>query len=290
MNHLRTSSSHIYCEKCDREFTTHDGRQTHYANSAAHGLCNFCNIDFGDKSDLRDHYEEEHWMCGSCNSVSRTEVGRHEHARQVHQDTYCPSVGCRKFFTNANNLRMHLLSSIHVAASVKCASAMWRPGVCTRTFIDTSAMILHLESGTCPSRITRHQLDTIISQHDKKNLITNPRRMITGPTSSSSPSPTLYATEKAWNSYAGMYECYLCHNQFKALGSLNKHLASPRHSNIGGGDVKMYRCPLRACAKEYSTLSGLCQHIEKGSCGVSKFADVKKGMDDLVARAGRLLL
>ncbi|KAH9058050.1 hypothetical protein EDB87DRAFT_1532298, partial [Lactarius vividus] len=69
-----------------------------------------------------------------------------------------------------------------------------------------------------------------------------------------------WATERSWNGRA--YECFLCHSMSNTLDSLNRHLKSPAHGQ------KIYRCPKLDCRIKFVTLSGLCQHVERGTCGV----------------------
>ncbi|KAJ7849785.1 hypothetical protein B0H14DRAFT_3085966 [Mycena olivaceomarginata] len=108
----------------------------------------------------------------------------------------------------------------------------------------------------CPARdvdsLYRRTIDRLVRQFDTNNNITKPSRLLQG------------ANERAWNGVA--YECYLCHAGYRTLAALNQHLGSPRHQE------KVYVCPLNVCRVRFSTLSGLCQHIERGRCGVASYA------------------
>jgi len=137
-------------------------------------------------------------------------------------------------------------------------------------FINKSALILHLESGSCQSGVTRRMVDNWVRTKDRSNVITNPARLITA---GERGNVQLIATEQSWNGQA--FECVLCHNQFRALLDLNRHLASPRHQE------KVYRCPLSTCQAHFVSLSGLCQHIESERCGVTKFKVVQDTMNNL---------
>jgi hypothetical protein len=106
--------------------------------------------------------------------------------------------------------------------------------------VSHSAVVSHLESGTCPSRINRKMIDDYVVRHDTRNFITNPQRMITdgsGRTFANAV-PTYEATEQAWNGSA--YGCYFCPLEFPYLGQLNQHLNSPAHARR---DNRLYRCP-----------------------------------------------
>lgn len=135
--------------------------------------------------------------------------------------------------------------------------------------------MLHFEGGACPSGLNRHELNKLVVRLDRNNLITNPSRLITGPSGTQQLSATrkLWATELSYNGY--QYECFLCHAEFGTLLALNKHLQSPRHED------KIYRCPNHTCGLQYSALSSLTQHVENGQCGVSRFKMVRDVMESL---------
>jgi hypothetical protein len=180
---------------------------------------------------------------------------------------------------NENNLNAHLNSSLHKPKSVRC------PGNnCGRGFVSFSALVLHFEAGTCPSGLTRDQLNRMVVRMDRNNAITNPARLIGGPGGYSPANVTTsWATERSWNGYA--YECFLCHNTFRTLHALNAHLQSPRHQE------KIYRCPNRqACGLEFRVLSALTQHVESGKCGVSRFKEVQDVIDSLSSSVRRITL
>lgn len=191
-----------------------------------------------------------------------------EHDRDVH--TYCTS--CKRNFQSESNLRHHLNSKLHQPAKYPC------PGRgCKKSFVSPAALTLHFESGTCPSRMTREQLNRLVVRADTNNYITNPSRLLTGPLGWSEPPPTAttWATELSWNEVCDAYECFLCNATFRTLAQLNQHLSSPRHED------KIYRCPKADCRTEFVTLSGLCQHVEGGSCGVRMFRRVRDTMESL---------
>jgi hypothetical protein len=159
--------------------------------------------------------------------------------------------------------------------------------VCSMRFASHSDVVLHLESGTCNSGVTRHMIDAYVLKHDVNSIITNSRAMITGGSTNyeTYTPPTYTATNRAWN--GSCWECYFCHAGFRTMPQLNQHLASPKHSATPN---KIYRCPNAACGKQFAALSGLGQHIERGSCGVQRFKGVQKTIDDLMGGMKRLTL
>ncbi|KZO94066.1 hypothetical protein CALVIDRAFT_539439 [Calocera viscosa TUFC12733] len=149
-----------------------------------------------------------------------------------------------------------------------------------------AAVVLHMESGSCPSGVNRSKIDQFMVEHDLQNVITNPSRLIIGPDGTRQmQSDTYIASAQAWNGRG--YECYFCHKVFDKLVHLNQHLASPKHTKPL---QKLYRCPNLACQTETVTLSAICQHIESGGCGVNRFKKVNHAMEAFVTGMNRLRL
>ncbi|EPS93961.1 hypothetical protein FOMPIDRAFT_1020323, partial [Fomitopsis schrenkii] len=151
------------------DFATFYQLKQHWVASPRHNYCQDCNEHFDDQDELDEHYEEEHYYCAVCRKLFTNQIGLHEHNRQCHH--YCPD--CRRLFNNENNLRSHLRSGVHASANIRC------PGQsCNRTFISGAALLLHMESGTCPARFTRRLLDDYAHRYGPRDVITDPRRMI----------------------------------------------------------------------------------------------------------------
>jgi hypothetical protein len=123
--------------------------------------------------------------------------------------------------------------------------------------------------------MTREQLNRLVIRADTNNYITNPSRLLTGPLGHSEPpaSTVTWATGRSWNGSA--YECFICNRTFDTLARLNQHLQSLVHQD------RIYRCPKSDCPAEFAALSGLCQHVEGGDCGVRMFRQVRDVMDGL---------
>ncbi|GLB43622.1 putative zinc-finger of C2H2 type [Lyophyllum shimeji] len=268
--HKANSSYHAYCQDCDREFPTWKGLQQHWVQSRHHSYCERCNEHFDDDDELEDHYVNAHFWCEKCRKFFTNDYGLKEHYRQSPVHHYCAS--CDRHFLSSSNLQSHLNSSIHRPRDIPC-----RGKGCNLTFVSVSAMLLHLESGTCISGMNRRFINDKVRELDRNNIITDPSRMLTGP---SHPHIEYYATGAAWNGRA--YECYLCHGEHTSLKALNQHLASSRHQE------KIYVCPMQTCRVRFTALSALCQHIESQRCGVHKFAAVRDTMDGVVRGMARL--
>ncbi|KAG2153536.1 uncharacterized protein EDB93DRAFT_222754 [Suillus bovinus] len=270
--HIRDSSNHWECQSCSIDFESWLGLKEHYVQSPYHDYCQYCDKHFDSSFELQDHYEDEHYYCGSCEKVLKNALGLHEHNRQKHANVYC--VPCKRLFQSPSNLHSHLNSSTHRPKDIICPF-----NGCDLGFTNKSALILHLESGSCRSGVNRRVVDNWVRANDRSNVITNPARLITA---GERANVKLIATEQSWNGEA--YECVLCHSQFRTLMNLNRHLDSPRHQE------KVYRCPLNTCQKHFASLSGLCQHIESERCGVTKFRAVQDAMNDLFAGVARITL
>ncbi|KAG8791655.1 hypothetical protein FRC12_008501 [Ceratobasidium sp. 428] len=265
--HKNASSRHDWCDKCDREFDTYESLRKHWINSSNHNFCSFCNEDFDYDDQLREHDNASHEYCSSCDLWLDTTEEMQGH--DIAEHNLC--VQCNRYFSSPNALKNHLNSSKHVEKTVSC------PGLgCNKKFSSATNLILHFETGTCVSGVTRQHVNNMVTQLDRTNLITNPRRMITGTTES------YQATEHAWNGYN--YECYLCHKEFGSLNSLNQHLASPIH------EQPIYHCPTlgTGCRLQFRTLGQLFQHVENGSCGAGRFKLVQEGMQRITQGMRRI--
>jgi len=206
--------------------------------------------------------------CEQCKRWCTNNYGLREHWRQSSAHYYC--VSCERGFTSASNLHAHLNSKTHRTADIPCLFN------CGQAFVSKSALVSHLENGGCRSGVNRRMVDNYVRQRDRGNIITT--RLLTGGDSTT----TFIATNASWNGRA--YQCYFCHAPFRTLVDLNKHLASPRHQ------AKSYRCPLPTCRVPFSTLSGLCQHIESEACGVHRFQAVQNTMDSVFNGMRRLTM
>jgi hypothetical protein len=135
-------------------------------------------------------------------------------------------------------------------------------GGCCKLFPSLVQLAMHIEAGFCPGGgSNRHTLKREVLAIDKHHFITEPG-------AEKKKGTRYYATkEDAWNGYA--FECRLCINQYRTLGSLNRHLGSATH------DEKIYVCPEWTCRNSFSALGALLQHFENGSCGAIEIAGVQ---------------
>jgi len=230
--------------------------------------CERCERQFGS---LYQHKAKSsrHNICHDCSKDFSTEYGLHEHYRQSSRHHYCSS--CKRNFRSENNLQNHLKSSIHRPKDDNC------PFWCGMKFVSRSALVLHLEAGKCRSGVDRATINRVVRQYDTNNIITDPRLLTSG---TASDNTKYYASDRSGNGEG--YECYLCHRSFSSWAALNQHLGSPAHQD------KIYICLASTCRARFTTLSGLCQHIESEKCGVSKVKAVQDTMDGVLRQIGRL--
>ncbi|KAK4084861.1 transcriptional regulator family: C2H2 zinc finger [Purpureocillium lilacinum] len=121
------------CRRCLRHFKSLRAQQQHVRDSPNHHVCHQCDDaqDFTTAEKLDQHAINVHNTCSIC----------------------------KRRFETSSNLRSH--SVVHLAVDVEC------PG-CDRTFVTESAMVLHLETGTCAGgasqgSVTRAALDAACS-------------------------------------------------------------------------------------------------------------------------------
>ncbi|KAK9555901.1 hypothetical protein V6000_008619 [Aspergillus fumigatus] len=116
-DHCRYTSRHEWCETCRRVFVSTTAKNQHLFDSPVHShICTLCSSRprFDTALELKAHRIDYHNLCGICG----------------------------KYFDNENNLRMH--QQRHQARNLQCYG-------CHQSFKTFSGMLIHLESGSCPS-------------------------------------------------------------------------------------------------------------------------------------------
>lgn len=191
--------------------------------------CNCCSRRFNSSRAQWQHkYDKNHfdWECHCCDETYETESMCEEH--EVEDHLYCAD--CDRSFRNLNNIQQHLRSSVHVGASIACP-------FCKRGFATATGLVHHIEGSACPNAkgIDRDAVYRLVRQKDPSGVISKNLIGWTG-------SDSFEATARAWNPYAGAYECYLCHRTFGQLSSLNQHLQSPFREFLGFFSVHALAC------------------------------------------------
>ncbi|KAG8667800.1 hypothetical protein FPOAC1_012639 [Fusarium poae] len=177
------------CFRCNKNFRSHSAKQQHIRDSAHHYLCHICPLDYGTQNDLNNHLENEHHICTTC------DLRQFRTARQLQQhdvDKHNMCIICGKYYGTPQNLKMHKL--IHAEKNIECAG-------CSRLFVTESAMLLHLEAGTCESGTDRNDVIRLGRQ--------------------------CYTSGEYWSVTPGYnFQCPTCHNDFRLMSSLVQHVES----------------------------------------------------------------
>ena len=195
-----------------------------------------------------------------------------EHVRNSHPELLHWCKLCGRACWTEEELQRHSDSPLHRSANKSTSTKLkttcaFRP----RLFSSPVAMISHLESGTCRSRINRAAVDAYVAEKDVRHIIINPSLFCgsgTGrkrPSALSAPRPivTYIVPDTAFDPTTSKWLCVLCEATFIARQELSQHVNSPKHNKRDG---KLYRCPTNGCKSEFDLFSGVMAHVWD-SCG-----------------------
>lgn len=129
--------------------------------------CCDCQRDFKTEVALSDHllYSTVH----KPRKETKHKKGKRLQQQEAdHQPTGCSK--CKKTFKNMNALKQHQESVRHQPlCHIKCVASE----KCKKKFQCPSAQLHHLESGKCPSEMTKTKLDAAIARNDPERIITS---------------------------------------------------------------------------------------------------------------------
>ncbi|KAK4452196.1 hypothetical protein QBC34DRAFT_399420 [Podospora aff. communis PSN243] len=243
-NHYK-STGHLppafECDTCDAWFRSNNAKWQHMAvknHFAWRCRDPDCEQTWPTEEQLKEHEIEDHYLCNKCD----------------------------RYFSNLNNIRMHLRSRDHIGEqSVQCP-------FCKTSYTTATGLVHHLEHGFCPSApfLNRDDIYRYVRSKDPGGLIS---KKLIGWNGDSD--DHYEATAMAWNGAA--YECYFCHKAFGRLTALNQHLNSGTHRQ------NLYDCPKAGCRKDFQTLAAVISHLESESCGAVRFDTVQKNIADIVS-------
>ncbi|KAL2174954.1 uncharacterized protein P884DRAFT_229550 [Thermothelomyces heterothallicus CBS 202.75] len=138
--HAQSKHPDTYCTRCRRFFSSTRAKQQHVANSKFHNFCERCpeQPEFASLAELNNHAETVHYCCTVCDYCFNgpDQLAQHD----VDEHNLCET--CGTYLSSPSNLKSHLQT--HAEKTVSC------PG-CPKMFVSKSAMVLHLEAGTCES-------------------------------------------------------------------------------------------------------------------------------------------
>lgn len=149
------ASNHCFCRQCNRLFSTASHLDRHLRYAPAHSTqyhCCDCDRDFINEQALSQHLQYKVHPPKADSSKSN--------------ENSCTK--CDRKFKNKAALNQHLTSLVHKPLSdIKCVAS----SDCAARFTSPSAMILHLESGKCSSRMTRERLNLLVQSNDHERVI-----------------------------------------------------------------------------------------------------------------------
>ncbi|KAL8879911.1 MAG: hypothetical protein Q9192_008134 [Flavoplaca navasiana] len=291
-------TSHCYCQKCSRPFKDQQAYSQHIRSTihVSQFRCVECERDFATEQALEQHLKD------------KKNHGPPERSITTSEDDTLKCNDCDRDFPDRKSLKQHLESVVHrPLSSLRCVAS----SKCKARFTSPSALLHHLESGSCRSNLTRASLNQLIQSHDTESMITfgvqaktffegsaSDDGTSTGLSNSGLITPSsclsetysgiggaplglldLCGTAQGNFNKNGKMLCPICpadSRGFRTMQALGDHLTSAAHA------PKIYHCPVGLMSaikkgkkktslnKEFSTLSGLTQHVESGACNRGK--------------------
>lgn len=206
------STNHCYCRQCDRYFVRPDALEQHrsalhcfhcadcdrnfvrpealkqHQKSTNHCFCRECDRFFFNSEALGQHLRSPihatQFHCCDCDRDFVNEQALHQHLadkiHKPHKPHTKPKVSsyrlskwvceeCERDFRDENGLEQHRLSVVHKPLSnIRCIGSRR----CKKQFTSPSAWLHHLESGACPSKITREKLHSAVQSNNINGLLT----------------------------------------------------------------------------------------------------------------------
>lgn len=153
------STGHCYCRECERSFVISDALSQHL-QSPIHTTqfhCCDCDRDFAHEQALHQHLADKIHKPRTEPKVSSLRVS----------NWVCEK--CEREFKDEKGLEQHRSSVVHKPLSNLTCVGDRR---CRKRFSSPSAWLHHLESGACPSNITRDKLHAAVQSNDIDHLIT----------------------------------------------------------------------------------------------------------------------
>ncbi|KAL7928497.1 ribosomal protein L11, N-terminal domain-containing protein [Trichoderma chlorosporum] len=192
----RRAKSHYICNRCNKCLGTTLGYMEHEPLRATcsenpvkdmQWRCNDCGAVFDSLNASNRHVRltghATEFRCCDCNRSFKTEYALQDHLKH-HDDNVKPRPKpvakqpecktCDRKFKNDTALRQHLNSVIHrPICDLACMAGSLSGVECKARFRNPSAMVAHMESGTCRSGMDRRKLNQLVLLQDNENLITS---------------------------------------------------------------------------------------------------------------------
>ncbi|KAL7804228.1 hypothetical protein V8C43DRAFT_267241 [Trichoderma afarasin] len=181
------------CNDCSAVFESRAASNQHVqaTGHATEFRCRDCNKGFKSEKSLLDHLgatgHATEFRCCDCNKGFKSEkslldhLGAKDHGtpvakpqtrKEAKEDRECKE--CNRTFKNFKALQQHLDSVIHRPISNLTCMAGKICGVeCNAHFRSPSALVAHMENGTCRSGMNRQKLNRLVLMQDSEHLITS---------------------------------------------------------------------------------------------------------------------
>ena len=243
------------CDTCKKSFAGHDDLEQHQRTvHASQFRCCDCEQDFISEQALDQHLTDkvhQEIPCQICEQslASILALNRHivtEHHASVNPKRILYPAGvhgcfiCQRRFGQKIDLDQHLTSRKHHPISdLPCIAS----DKCKRRFTSPSALLHHLESGTCRSGIDRHAINNLVRDNDVERLISS------GPvgqsllefnenaseSSSSSGTPVFTPTSSA--SSSPVPDTAVENTMFQHVPFLSLDAEDPSFTTLGGASI-----------------------------------------------------
>ncbi|KAF4963239.1 hypothetical protein FSARC_8737 [Fusarium sarcochroum] len=200
--HPKESAS--YCDRCENQFPDEPAFSKHYWDSPKHWICSICcpppsynkkdyrnkiDPDFTTEQEMDAHLQSAHnrRYCNTCRKIFEGSIGLHAYNEEIHWREVCKA--CDIAFQFPIELERH--SKTHPKEPIDCIG-------CLKRFGTYSEMMMHLESGTCDSRLNASNVADVVAAYH----------------------------QDLGDKFPGLrmnFECPTCHKKVKKMSDLFRH-------------------------------------------------------------------
>ncbi|EOA82624.1 uncharacterized protein SETTUDRAFT_52074, partial [Exserohilum turcica Et28A] len=297
----RITTGHCFCSECDLPFESQSAWKSHCKaelHASEYRCCN-CDISFKDIHALNAHMasrahrkplqQKPYSTCKICRRMFPSLQSLQQHCESIKHKPFsalsCPvGDGCKGKFSAPSALLHHLESG-------KCCSGMDRDDIYDMIQLYDKDCTIHTLPTPTPSSATYFSTNYLppypgrsITSHDSSDgwsLVTpiHSQGSLEGSLVDWSPlEDSLLSLGRRYvvDKIGSELRCPLCPKKRKSFGTmqaLQQHMISPVHCD------KVYLCPSNVLSfglgrseikqgrrKQFTTLSGLAQHLESGAC------------------------
>ena len=173
------------CDTCNKSFPGQDSLEQHQRTvHTSQFRCCDCEKDFISEQALDQHLNDKFHPkihCQICEQVFASKLTLNRHVVTEHHASANPKRNlyragvhgcfiCQQKFDRKSDLDRHLTSlKHHPLSDLPCIAS----DKCKRRFISPSALLHHLESGTCRSGIDRHAINNLVRDNDVERIISS---------------------------------------------------------------------------------------------------------------------